>query len=184
MTADMDAAHDFSDVVTTSRLPSMSGWSDESGLSSLSGLCAVSGLRIGIDIVQISAIGASIDTFGERFIRRVFSDDEVAYAKRAPALAAERFAARFAAKEAAMKVFGLSEAGVGWRDIEVRRAPDGACSLQLHRKAADIAERSGCTQIAVSLSHDGDYAAAVVAAVALSPSPEAHASSPGRQLTA
>ena len=65
-----------------------------------------------------------------------------------------------------MKAFGLSEAGVGWRDIEVTRAADGACSLALHARAAEWAERSGCTQISVSLSHDGDYAAAVVAALA------------------
>jgi holo-[acyl-carrier protein] synthase len=68
-------------------------------------------------------------------------------------------------KEAAMKVFGLSEAGIGWRDIEVRRAADGSCTLRLHREAARIAAIGGSRQIAVSLSHDGDYATAVVAAV-------------------
>jgi holo-[acyl-carrier protein] synthase len=127
---------------------------------------ADAGLRVGIDLVQISAIAASIDAFGDRFMHRIFSDDEVAYAKGSPALTAERLAARFAAKEAAMKVFGLSEAGVAWRDIEVVRDTDGACSLQLHRKAADIAGSLGCGQVAMSLSHDGDYATAVVAALA------------------
>jgi holo-[acyl-carrier protein] synthase len=125
----------------------------------------IAGLRVGIDLVQISAIAKSIEAFGDHFMRRIFSDDEVAYAKGAPALTAERLAARFAAKEAAMKVFGLSEAGIGWRDIEVRRDADGACSLKLHRKAADIAASLGCARIAVSLSHDGDYATAVVAAL-------------------
>ena len=124
------------------------------------------GLRIGIDVVQISAIEASLAEFGERFTRRVFSDDEAAYALQAPALTAQRLAARFAAKEAAIKTFGLSEAGVAWRDIEVRRAAGGACSLVLHRRAASLVERSGCTQIAVTLSHDGDYATAMVAALA------------------
>lgn len=124
------------------------------------------GLRVGIDITQISAIGASIATFGERFMRRLFSESEVAYATQVPSLTAQRLAARFAAKEAAIKAFGLSEAGVGWRDIEVKRAADGACSLTLHARAAEWAERSGCTQISVSLSHDGDYATAVVAALA------------------
>jgi holo-[acyl-carrier protein] synthase len=126
----------------------------------------IAGLRVGIDLVQISAIAQSIEAFGDHFMHRIFSDDEVAYAKGSPALTAERLAARFAAKEAAMKVFGLSEAGIAWRDIEVRRDSSGACSLKLHRKAADIAASLGCAQVAVSLSHDGDYATAVVAAMA------------------
>ena len=124
------------------------------------------GLRVGVDVVQISAIGASVAQFGDRFMQRLFSDAEVAYAMQAPALTAQRLAARFAAKEAAIKAFGWSEAGVGWRDIEVRRASSGACSLVLHHHAAALVERSGCTQIALSLSHDGDYATAMVAAVA------------------
>ncbi|MEP7101153.1 MAG: holo-ACP synthase [Burkholderiales bacterium] len=123
-------------------------------------------LRMGIDITQISAIAASIASFGDRFMQRIFSAGEVAYASQVPALTAQRLAARFAAKEAAMKAFNLSEAGIGWRDIEVTRAADGACSLALHRRAAELVAQSGCTQIAVSLSHDGDYATAVVAALA------------------
>lgn len=124
------------------------------------------GLRVGIDIAQISAIDASFASFGERFLRRIFSDGEIAYATGVPALTGQRLAARFAAKEAAMKAFNLSEAGVGWRDIEVTRTTDGACALALHARAAAIVEESGCTQISVSLSHDGDYATAVVAALA------------------
>lgn len=123
------------------------------------------GLRVGIDIAQISAIAGSLASFGEHFTRRVFSDAEVAYATQAPAMTAQRLAARFAAKEAAMKAFGMSEAGVGWRDIEVVRAADGTCTLALHGRAAECAARSGCTQISVSLSHDGDYATAMVAAL-------------------
>lgn len=124
------------------------------------------GLRIGIDITQISEIEHSFSQFGEHFLRRIFTPGEVAYASAVPAQTAQRLAARFAAKEAAMKAFNLSEAGIGWRDIEVARAGDGACTLQLHRRAAKLVAQSGCTQIAVSLSHDGDYATAVVAALA------------------
>ena len=62
-----------------------------------------SGLRVGVDIVQISGIQASIAEFGDRFTRRFFCDDEVAYAVAASQLTAQRFAARFAAKEAAIK---------------------------------------------------------------------------------
>ena len=130
------------------------------------GLTTLPGLRVGIDIAQISAVAESFAHFGERYTRRIFSDAEAAYAMQVPAQAAQRLAARFAAKEAAMKAFGLSEAGVSWRDIEVWRAADGACSLVLHARAAQWALRSGCHQFAVSLSHDGDYATAVVAAVA------------------
>lgn len=121
------------------------------------------GLCVGIDIAQISAVADSLANFGEHFLRRIFSDAEVAYATQVPAQTAQRLAARFAAKEAAMKAFGLSDAGVGWRDIEVHRAADGACSLRLHARAAECAAQRGWRDIAVSLSHDGDYAAAVVA---------------------
>ena len=126
---------------------------------------AAVGLRVGIDITQISAIEASLAQFGERFARRLFSHDEIAYSMQAPALTAQRLAARFAAKEAAIKAFGWSESGINWRDIEVRRAPDGSCTLALHHHAAALVERSGCTRMAVSLSHDGDYATAMVVAI-------------------
>lgn len=123
-------------------------------------------LRVGIDIAQISAIGASLEAFGERFLRRLFSPAEAAYATQSPALAPQRLAARFAAKEATIKAFGWSEAGIDWREIEVTRAADGTCSLALHGSAARLAAAGGCTEICVSLSHDGDYATAVVAALA------------------
>ncbi len=124
------------------------------------------GLRVGIDIAQISAIGASIDGFGQRFTGRFFTPAEIAYAEQAPASTRQRFAARFAAKEATIKAFGLSEEGVAWSDIEVRRSADGGCTLALHGRVAALVERSGCTQIALSLSHDGDYATAMVVAMA------------------
>ena len=127
---------------------------------------ASTGLRVGVDIVQISAITDSITAFGHHFMHRIFCAGEIEYALAAPRLTAQRLAARFAAKEAAFKAFGLSEAGISWRDIEVRKSPDGGCTLVLHRLAAQIAQASGCTEIALSLSHDGDYATAMVAAVA------------------
>jgi holo-[acyl-carrier protein] synthase len=123
-------------------------------------------LRVGIDITQISAISASIESFGDRFTHRFFTEAERSYATRSPGLDAQRFAARFAAKEAAIKAFGLAEEGIDWRDIEVRRSPDGACALGLHGRVAELVERSGCTQTALSLSHDGDYATAMIVAQA------------------
>ena len=121
-------------------------------------------LCIGIDLVQISAIEASLAEFGERFSRRFFTDHELSYAGQSPTLTAQRLAARFAAKEAAIKAFGLTEAGISWRDIEVCRQASGACTLALHDKAAALARPERFTEIALSLSHDGDYATAMVAA--------------------
>jgi holo-[acyl-carrier protein] synthase len=124
-------------------------------------------LRTGIDVVEIGRIDESLQRFGTRFMRRLFRDDEIAYALSADGQVSQRLAARFAAKEAAIKAFGLSETGVAWRDIEVRRQPDGACSLALHGRAAERATELGVSEIALSLSHDGDYAAAVVTAISL-----------------
>jgi holo-[acyl-carrier protein] synthase len=120
---------------------------------------AVGALRAGIDLVRVSRISESLDAFGDRFLRRLFTDDEIAYATAAPAQTAERLAARFAAKEAARKALRVSEDGVGWREIEVRRDPSGACDLVLHGEAARIA---GPCATSVSLSHEGDLATAVV----------------------
>ena len=116
-------------------------------------------MRVGIDLVDVSRIAASIDAFGDRFLRRVFSDGELAYAQASPALTAERLAARFAAKEATKKALDLE--GVAWRDIEVARSPSGACHLILHG-AARVA--AGAMSFALSMSHEGDHATAVVIA--------------------
>lgn len=122
-------------------------------------------LRVGLDLVDVRRIRESVERFGDRFMRRLFSEQEIAYATAQSARTAEHLAARFAAKEAAIKAFALAEAGTDWRDIEVQRAADGACSLALHGRAAAAAERLGVTHVALSLSHDGDYAGAVVTAI-------------------
>lgn len=121
--------------------------------------------RYGLDLVHIPRIAQSLAQFGVRFERKLFTEDEAAYANSAAPHRSERFAARFAAKEAAIKALQLSNAGVGWRELEVWRAPDGACSMRLHGRAAELARRAGLApELAVCLSHDGDYAAAVVVA--------------------
>jgi holo-[acyl-carrier protein] synthase len=122
-------------------------------------------LRVGMDLVQISRIDESLQRFGERFLRKLFTDGEIAYARQSETGTSERLAARFAAKEAAIKAFSFSDAGIGWRDIEVCKLPDGACRLALHGKAAQQASQLGVSDIALSLSHDGDYASAVVTAL-------------------
>ncbi|MBL0730328.1 holo-ACP synthase [Piscinibacter sp. HJYY11] len=123
-------------------------------------------LRVGLDVVDVRRVSESMERFGPRFAQRLFSDDEIAYAASGEGQTAERLAVRFAAKEAAIKAFDLAEAGVSWRDIEVQKLPNGACRLALHGRAAEQAERLGVSEIALSLSHDGDFAAAVVTALA------------------
>jgi holo-[acyl-carrier protein] synthase len=115
-------------------------------------------LRVGIDLVRVSRVEESLTAFGDRFLRRLFTDDEIAYAKAAPAHTGERLAVRFAAKEAAKKALRGPD-GLGWRQIEVQRETSGACNLVLHDEAARVA---GPCSTAVSLSHEGDYATAVV----------------------
>ena len=121
-------------------------------------------IRVGIDLVQISRVVESLNTFGERFLRRVFTADEIAFATDVPHQTAERLAARFAAKEAAIKALGVAEQAANWRDIEVRRLPTGEPTLQLSGSIARAAASSGVTELTLSLSHEGDYAAAVVVA--------------------
>jgi len=139
---------------------------------------AGSQLRVGLDLVEISRIRESLDRFGDRFMRRLFSEDEISYALQGEGQSAQRLAARFAAKEAAIKAFALSEAGVGWRDIEVCKVPGGACRLALHGAAASKAAQLGVREIGLCLSHDGNYAGAVV--TALCEPTESHPS-PSRQ---
>jgi holo-[acyl-carrier protein] synthase len=119
-------------------------------------------LRVGIDLVMVSRIAESLERFGERFLRRVFTDGEIAYATAAPALTAERLAARFAAKEATIKALRLRDRGIDWRDIEVRRTATGFVELALRGAAREAAARCGAGELAVSLSHEGDFATAVV----------------------
>ncbi|WP_161974439.1 holo-ACP synthase [Piscinibacter terrae] len=125
--------------------------------------------RVGIDIVQISRIADSLSQFGDRFTQRLFTSTELAdvAARLAPGLAE-----CFAAKEAALKALDLCEAGIDWREMEVRRLADGTCRLQLHGKAAELAGVSS-DGIALSLSQDGHHAMAVVtAASSFLPSPK------------
>jgi len=108
-------------------------------------------MSVGIDLVSVPRIAASLAAFGDRFLRRVFTAKEIAYATVDPAMTAQRLAARFAAKEAAKKALRLD--GVGWTELEVVRAADGACELHYNG-----------TRHAMSMSHDGDHATAIVLA--------------------
>jgi holo-[acyl-carrier protein] synthase len=125
------------------------------------------GVRVGIDTVAVAAIADSLTQFGERFLRRYFSAQEVADARAVEGEAAlhERLAARFAAKEAVIKALDLPEAGVAWCDIELVRAASGRPTLRLNGRAAEIAESLGVREWAVSISHEREQACAVVVAL-------------------
>jgi len=116
----------------------------------------------GIDIAEVPRIAASIKRFGDRFLRRVFTEGEIRYCE-SKANRVERYAARFAAKEAAMKAIGTGwNYGVGWRDVEVCRAPGGRPTITFHRKAAEFADRLGAHHVALSLTHTAEHAFAQV----------------------
>ncbi len=123
------------------------------------------GLCVGFDIVQIAQMTTSLTHFGDAFTHRLFTRDELNYATQDVGLCAERLAARFAAKEAVIKALQLSEVGVDWRQIEVIKLPLGRCCLQMHGLVAQLASDYGVTQWLLSMSHDGDYAGAIVIAL-------------------
>jgi holo-[acyl-carrier protein] synthase len=120
---------------------------------------------LGVDLVHLPRVAQSLDTFGERFVRRLFTPREAEDAGTDPLLRVERLAARFAAKEAAIKAFGLADVGVNWHDLEVERLPGGAPVLRVHGRTAQVLRARGVAHWALSLSHDGDHAVAVVAIV-------------------
>lgn len=116
----------------------------------------------GIDIAEVPRVGAAIERFGDRFLRRIFTDAERKYCD-SKANRIERYAARFAAKEAAMKALGTGwNHGVGWRDIEVHRPPGSRPTLRFHGVAAQFAARLGTSNISLSLSHTPEQAIASV----------------------
>jgi holo-[acyl-carrier protein] synthase len=124
-------------------------------------------IGVGIDLVEVSQIAESLRLFPERFARRLFTPAEVADCARSGAGAPERFAARFAAKEAAMKALGITE-GVDWLEIEVLRSDGGTCTLVLH---GELARRAGPCTLALTIGHAGDLASAVVLAERPDPIP-------------
>lgn len=112
----------------------------------------------GIDIIEISRVGKAIETWGERFLKRIYTPDEIEYCKgRAPELAA-----RFAGKEAMMKALGTGHIGISPRDIEILSSTGGAPSIQLSGSAKARAEEIGIDYVIITLSHSRDYAVASV----------------------
>jgi holo-[acyl-carrier protein] synthase len=119
-------------------------------------------IGLGLDATDIPRIAATIERYGDRFLRRIFTDGEIAYClrRRQPAI---HFAGRFAAKEAAMKALGTGHSrGVLWRDIEVVRAPGGPPQLKFHGGAAARFARLGANSSLLTITHSETLAIAQV----------------------
>jgi holo-[acyl-carrier protein] synthase len=119
-------------------------------------------LGTGVDLAEVPRIRSAIERFGERFVRRIYTPLEIAYVDR-KANRFERYAARFAAKEAGMKAIGTGwDHGVTWKDVEVSNLPSGQPTIRLHGRAAQIAEKMGVKRISLSLTHTAELAMAHV----------------------
>ncbi len=115
-----------------------------------------------MDLAEVSRIRASIERFGDRFRNRIFTPSEIAYVER-KANKFERYAGRFAAKEAGMKAIGTGwKRGVTWHDFEVINLPSGRPTLRLSGVAADVAKQLGVTAIQLSITHTSELGMAHV----------------------
>ena len=119
-------------------------------------------LGSGVDLCEVPRIEAAIARYGSHFLERIFTEREIAYADR-KANRFERYAARFAAKEAGMKALGVGwTGGIAWRDFEVVNLPSGRPTLNFHGRAAEVAAKLGVRHVALSLTHTKEQALAMV----------------------
>jgi holo-[acyl-carrier protein] synthase len=119
-------------------------------------------LGLGTDLIEIQRVQETIDQFGERFLNRIFTADEIAYCRH-KRHSGESFAARFAAKEAGAKALGTGIGrGVLWKEIEVQRQPGERPTLHFTGRAAERARSMGVRNVQLSLTHTGEIAMAVV----------------------
>jgi holo-[acyl-carrier protein] synthase len=122
---------------------------------------------VGVDLVEVDRLAKALDRT-PRLVDRLFTPSERAYcdAARSASMRAQRYAVRFAGKEAAMKALGVGLGGVGWHDIEIERGDSGEPTLGVGGHAALLAEQRGGTHWLVSLTHTGSLAQAIVLLVA------------------
>ncbi|MCX6105491.1 MAG: holo-ACP synthase [Proteobacteria bacterium] len=121
-------------------------------------------VAVGSDIVWVPDIRASVEQFGERYLKFIFTEKEIANCTRnKEEISCWGLAARFAAKEATMKMLRPNrDQLLPWRSIEVVQSPNGAVNIKLHAPASRMAGAAGIDQITLSMSHERDYATAVV----------------------
>ena len=119
-------------------------------------------LGTGIDLAEVGRIREAIGRYGDRFINRIYTAAEIAYVER-KANRFERYAGRFAAKEAGMKAIGTGwKRGVRWVDFEVSNLPSGRPTLRLHGEAARLAGQMGVKSISLSITHTAEMGMAQV----------------------
>ena len=116
---------------------------------------------IGVDIIEIGRIKEAVDGWGEKFLKRVYTEAELAAYRHKPS----SLAARFACKEAVMKLLGTGKYGINWREVETLSHPSGKPLVKLYGRAKIKADELGIDEIAVSLSHSKEHAVAYVSAV-------------------
>jgi holo-[acyl-carrier protein] synthase len=121
-------------------------------------------LRVGADVVSVHQVEESIARFGSRYLERIYTQHELESSVGRSPVRAASLAARFAAKEATFKVLRPAGHQPDWRSVEVRRHAGGWCTMVLSGHAALLADQAGIAELAVSLTHEGDVAAAVVVA--------------------
>lgn len=122
-------------------------------------------IRVGADVTAVDQVAESVTRFGARYLERIYTPHEIDSCVGELPVRAASLAARFAAKEATIKVLRPAGHQPDWRSVEVRRDRNGWCTLALTGHAAALAEQAGIADLAVSLTHEGDMAAAVVVAL-------------------
>jgi holo-[acyl-carrier protein] synthase len=121
-------------------------------------------IRVGIDLVSIASVRRSIREHGARYLERVYTRDELRDCRTDHGIVAERLAARFAAKEATIKALRPVDEAIPWHAIGVVRHDAGWVEVKLRGRAAELAAEAGLSDFALSISHEEDYASAVVVA--------------------
>ena len=131
---------------------------------------------IGVDIVEIGRIKEAVEHWGERFLKRVYTEAELAAYRNKPS----SLAVRFACKEAVMKLLGTGRNDVRWREIETLSHSSGKPLVNLYGRARSKADELGIREIAVSLSHSKEYAVAYVSAASATNQSERSGNQPGK----
>ena len=128
---------------------------------------------VGVDLVDVRQVEASVRRYGDAYLDRVYTPREAAYARESESEQHRRLAARFAAKEATLKILRPEGRWLDWRLIEVIRNQHGHCELVLHGDADQLATQRGINSLSVSLSHENEMAIAVVVGVQVRDAPSA-----------
>lgn len=126
-------------------------------------------IKIGTDICQIDRVKSAYKRFGKRFLKRILTNNELKYVISQKRSLINRLAGRFAAKEAASKILETGLNGVYFKEIEILREKSGAPKIILHGRAKEIANKKGLINLEVSISHEMDFALAIVIATSSEP---------------